>query len=563
MLTELGMYLGCTLRKGENRLKDGTRVSTMTYDMESFLEQCIERYKEVAGKDVVLKNVATPSLPEDTKQHPARAPCSSGDISKCPWCSCTFSGRGNISQSEHAKGTEETADPNSEVRGELAPHAASILMKLLYAARIARFDLLRSINNLARNVTKWSCKDDVRLHHLICYVQSSKSKKMVGWVGDDLSKLSIDIYADADFAGCEDSLRSTSGAHMVIQGKHTRFPVAGASKRQGCVSHSTPEAEIVAADFALRTMGVPVVDLWRIVAGNEPQIVFHDDNQAMIAVIRSGKNPTMRHIERSHGISIVWMHEMFLLSYIILIYEITSKMAADIHTKAFRDPMAWKRACMLINVLDEKDISGDEVWDIMQPTHDVQSGQRQKLVQSTGTIPTFQYTNTPVVPKEVYTPGMTGKVGIQELEGCDPIFIVKLPKQYRLAPPSLNLDSYLRSTWFLKHGSWQCVESRQRPHGSQPINEWVERALFQFHPLQNTVPAPIELTHGQLILSMLPILDVPNQQQQHIHSLPIRSLQVINALTRIAHGGRGDPYSALSHDTKDFENIIKRINHQG
>ena len=272
-------------------------------------------------------------------------------------------------------------------------------------------------------------------------------------------------------------------------------------------------------------MGVPVVDLWRIVAGREPQIVFHDDNQAMIAVIRSGKNPTMRHIERSHGISIVWMHEMFLLSYIILIYEITSKMAADIHTKAFRDPMAWKRACMLINVLDEKDISGDEIWDIMQPTHDVQSGQRQKLVQSTGSIPTFQYTNTPVVPQEVYTPGMTGKVGIQEIDGCDPIFIVKLPKQYRLAPPSLNLDSYLRSTWFLKHGSWQCVESRQRPTCSQPITERVERALFQFHPLQNTVPAPISMNHGQLILSLLPLLDVPHQQQQHIHSLPIRPLQ--------------------------------------
>ena len=36
--TDLGMYLGCTLKKGESRLKDGTRVSTMTYDMESFLE---------------------------------------------------------------------------------------------------------------------------------------------------------------------------------------------------------------------------------------------------------------------------------------------------------------------------------------------------------------------------------------------------------------------------------------------------------------------------------------------------------------------------------------------
>ncbi len=67
-------------------------------------------------------------------------------------------------------------------------------MKLLYAARIARFGLLRSINNLARNVTKWSKKDDVRLHHLMCYVNSSKSKKMIGWVGDDLSQLTIDIY---------------------------------------------------------------------------------------------------------------------------------------------------------------------------------------------------------------------------------------------------------------------------------------------------------------------------------------------------------------------------------
>ena len=91
--------------------------------------------------------------------------------------------------------------------------------------------------------------------------------------------------------------------------------------------------------------------------------------------------------------------------------------------------------------------------------HDVTSGHRQKIVQSTDTIPTFQYTTTPVVPKEVYTPGMTGKVGLQELDGCDPIFIVKLPKQYRLAPSSLRLNSYLRSTWFLKHGIWQCVES--------------------------------------------------------------------------------------------------------
>ena len=124
--TDLGMYLGCTLKKGENRLKDGTRVSTMTYDMESFLDQCVEKYREIVGKDVVLKYVATPSLPEDPKQHPARAPCSKGAMNICPWCKCSFSGQGDKPSSEAAKGIQDAAGPNSEVRGELAPHAAIV-----------------------------------------------------------------------------------------------------------------------------------------------------------------------------------------------------------------------------------------------------------------------------------------------------------------------------------------------------------------------------------------------------------------------------------------------------
>ena len=31
----------------------------------------------------------------------------------------------------------------------------------------------------------------------------------------------------------------------------------------------------------------------------------------MISVVRSGKNPTMRHLERSHGVAVTWMHDMF------------------------------------------------------------------------------------------------------------------------------------------------------------------------------------------------------------------------------------------------------------
>ena len=77
-------------------------------------------------------------------------------------------------------------------------------------------------------------------------------------VGDPIDDVHLALYADADFAGCIDSLRSTSGGHLNIQGPNTRFPLSGSSKRQGCVSHSTPEAEIVAADVAMRSMIIPL-----------------------------------------------------------------------------------------------------------------------------------------------------------------------------------------------------------------------------------------------------------------------------------------------------------------
>ena len=92
----------------------------MTYDMESFLDQCVEKYRDIAGKNVVFKSVATPSLPEDTKQHPARAPCAQGDSVTCPWCLCSFLDRGVSSPRQSAKGSSDTAGRSTEVRGGLS-----------------------------------------------------------------------------------------------------------------------------------------------------------------------------------------------------------------------------------------------------------------------------------------------------------------------------------------------------------------------------------------------------------------------------------------------------------
>ena len=211
----------------------------------------------------------------------------------------------------------------------------------------------------------------------MCYVNSALDKRMIGWVGDSLADLSLGIFADADFAGCGDTLRSTSGSHMRVQGPHTRFPIAGGSKPQGCVSHSTPEAEIVVADMTLRNYGVPSIGLWQTLTGRAPEILFHDDNQGMIGVARTGRNPTMRHLERTRGISIVSLHEHFQSDHFVLLYEISRKMCADIHTKAFRTPLAWHRACMLINLLDPSDLRSQELADMVSPSVDHKKIDRQ------------------------------------------------------------------------------------------------------------------------------------------------------------------------------------------
>ena len=96
------------------------------------------------------------------------------------------------------------------------------------------------------------------------------------------------LFADADFAGCAKTSRSTSGAHLAVLGPNTVWPIAGQSKKQTCVSHSTPEAEIVAADHAVRSFGVPAMDLWTLILGDKMVIQFHEDNATACIVLKSG-----------------------------------------------------------------------------------------------------------------------------------------------------------------------------------------------------------------------------------------------------------------------------------
>ena len=155
-------------------------VNTVEYDMRQFLQQCIDRYVELAGPNVKFKKVSTP-FPDDKIARPIM--------------------------------------DEAEARGELQPIASRVLMKVLFAARMARFDLLRATQGLASRVTKCSPDCDKSLHRLMCYIHSTLYRTMVGFVGDPPEACKTWLFADSDHAGEHDN-RSTSGCLLALKTKH-------------------------------------------------------------------------------------------------------------------------------------------------------------------------------------------------------------------------------------------------------------------------------------------------------------------------------------------------------
>ena len=121
------------------------------------------------------------------------------------------------------RGDAEPAMPQKQLK----PYAAKVLMKILYAARYATLDLLRAVCALAQFITKWDEQCDLRLYRLVCFIHNSYHIRMTGWVGDAPAQLVPHCFADADFAGCAKTSRSTSAVHLCLLGPNTVFPLAG------------------------------------------------------------------------------------------------------------------------------------------------------------------------------------------------------------------------------------------------------------------------------------------------------------------------------------------------
>ena len=267
--TDLQKYLGCVHEIHRKRY-GGERVTSVVFNMTKYVQAALDQYAEFSSQP--LTKAASPHAPSLADE----------EIEKM------------------------LAEP-----GVLAPHAASLVMKLMYAARMACPHISTIVSKLASRVTRWTKHDDRRLHRVYCFLKTHGDLTLKGSLStEDYQHFTLVAWPDADYCGDILDAKSTSGFHMEIQGgAGRRLPIAWGSKKQSGTARSTPEAELLSLDKVLATELIPAQELLQEVLRKPVNAILKEDNAACIVAVQKGYSPTMRHMRRQHKVSISHLHE--------------------------------------------------------------------------------------------------------------------------------------------------------------------------------------------------------------------------------------------------------------
>ena len=319
--------------------------------MDGAIDSAVERYLVMTGKTIKnLRNVATPCMDD-----------------------------GQFAPTEFYE------------EGEVSENAAKIVLKALYAARVARPELLWAVNTLAREVTKWTKACDRRLHRLMSYMHFHKQDVLTAHAGDQISDCKIMMFADASFAGDLRDSKSTSGMYMAIAGPHTWVPLAWLCKKQTAVSHSSAEAEIIALDAGMRMEALPMMELWNTAldvfdppkdhhkpqplvprpprsindylqqvdevppnarpTSNRGVLIILEDNDSVIKMCLKQRIPRLKYVPRTHRVDLdALINQIAKDPQVIMRFVKTHQQAADIFTKGSFNEITWKRLQNLIQL---------------------------------------------------------------------------------------------------------------------------------------------------------------------------------------------------------------------
>jgi len=134
------------------------------------------------------------------------------------------------------------------------------------------------------------------------------------------------------------------------------FPLASMSKKQSSVTTSTTEEELIALYFMVKTELIPAMYIWDTLFQRQVKLHVFEDNQSVLYIVTTGKNQTMRHMERVHRVSMAWLYEIYdRFENVSWHYATSKEMVADLYTKQFADVFRFEQLRTAIGIADKVD----------------------------------------------------------------------------------------------------------------------------------------------------------------------------------------------------------------
>ena len=198
---------------------------------------------------------------------------------------------------------------------------------ILYAATVTRPDLAFAASLLCRFIGKWSLDHWKAAKHLLRYIRGTTDLALT--FDATAGKRALLGWADADWGGCLDTRRSTTGFVLNTYGG----VVSWKSRRQPTVALSTTQAELLASTEAgkeavwLRQL---LADLELGPADGEAVSIMNDNSGA----IQLAKHQHGFKLNKAFDMRAQWIREHQDAKIIVLDYVNTNANRADLLTKS-------------------------------------------------------------------------------------------------------------------------------------------------------------------------------------------------------------------------------------
>ncbi len=199
-----------------------------------------------------------------------------------------------------------------------------VLGSVMWGQLATRPDLSFAVSLLSRFQADPGLEHWKSLLHVVGYIKNTIDFGLIYSRDADLTPLA---YADADYGGCRDTRRSTSGYVFTMAGG----AVTWSSKRQATVALSTVEAEYVAMSRCAQQMVWMQTWLDEVEIGHNMPGVIRGDSRGAIALAKTTKDHgKVKHIDIRHH----YLRELVKSELVIFEQIPSADNLADLFTKS-------------------------------------------------------------------------------------------------------------------------------------------------------------------------------------------------------------------------------------